>query len=156
MNWLFLIRPIMKVADRARRIVWRLRGKTIHGVMTLAYTPAGQLILIRQTYLVGWCLPGGGRREAEDPVEAALRELRQEVGLTAWTTATRLDTLDRCLSGAPALIDLIRVEGAEFRFRRNLETEAVALFDPDDLPANINSWSLEFIQYERMKVRPSL
>lgn len=146
MTWVFVIRPLMKAADRARRILWRWRGRTIHGVMALAYTAEGQLILVRQTYLEGWCLPGGGRRPDEDPVRAALRELRQEVGLSGWSRTSWLGTVERQLSGAPARIDLVRVEGVAFRFRKNWETEEVRLFDPEDLPTDINAWSMEFIR----------
>ncbi|WP_340264187.1 NUDIX domain-containing protein [Sphingobium mellinum] len=145
MNRLSFIRPAMKAADRVRRFLWRLRRKAIHGVMALAYTPAGRLVLVRQTYMDGWCLPGGGRQPKEDPVEAALRELRQEIGLVSWTEATRLGTVERQLSGAPAHIDLVRVKDVVFQFRKNWETEEVGLFDRKDLPNDLNSWSLEFI-----------
>lgn len=149
MNRLFFVRPAMKVADCARRLLWRLRGKTIYGVMALAYTPAGKLLLIRQTYMDGWCLPGGGRRREEDPVVAALRELQQEIGLIDWSDAIRLGTVQRQLSGVPANIDLVRVGGVVFQFRKNWETEEVREFSRTELPADINSWSLNFIQVEK-------
>lgn len=136
----------MKLANQLRRAYWRMRRRTIYGVMVLAVTPDERLILVRQTYSPGWALPGGGRGAAEDPATAALRELREEIGLTRWTEVDHLVTLDRPLAGVPASIDLIWVQGAEFTFRPNLEIEAVSTFDPSYLPDDLNEWSTHFIE----------
>lgn len=136
----------MRLANQVRRAYWRLRRRTIYGVMVLAITPDGKLVLVRQTYSPGWALPGGGRRPTEDPATAALRELREEIGLTGWTEVNNVVTLDRPLSGVPASIDLIQVQGVEFTFRPNLEIETAGTFDPSHLPADLNPWSAHFIE----------
>lgn len=41
----------------------------------------GAILLIRQTYRNGWGLPGGLLQKGESPAEAAVREVREEVGL---------------------------------------------------------------------------
>ncbi len=40
----------------------------------------GQALLVRQTYLPGWFMPGGGAKRGETLEEAARREVREEVG----------------------------------------------------------------------------
>lgn len=135
----------MRLANQLRRAYWRLRRRSIYGVMVVALTPDDKLVLVRQTYSPGWALPGGGRRPTEDPATAALRELREEIGLTTWTEVDHVVTLNRPLSGVPASIDLVRVQGAEFSFRPNLEIEAVSTFDPSQLPIDLNAWSTHFI-----------
>jgi 8-oxo-dGTP pyrophosphatase MutT (NUDIX family) len=40
----------------------------------------GQVLLVRQTYLPGWFMPGGGVKRNETLEEAARREAREEVG----------------------------------------------------------------------------
>ncbi|GLZ14554.1 coenzyme A pyrophosphatase [Actinomadura sp. NBRC 104425] len=56
-------------------------------VCVLQHDGAPSVVLIRRAYrgrnAGQWGLPGGGVDEGETPVEAALRELREEVGLQA-------------------------------------------------------------------------
>ena len=41
---------------------------------------SGQVLLVRQTYLPGWFMPGGGVKRGETLDEAIRREAREEVG----------------------------------------------------------------------------
>lgn len=43
----------------------------------------GELLVIRNSYRSWYALPAGGVRRGETPAHAALRELREEVGITA-------------------------------------------------------------------------
>lgn len=64
-NWFRLVRPMTL------------------GVRVAAFDPAGQVCLVRHTYLPGWHLPGGGVERGETANRAALKELREEAGILA-------------------------------------------------------------------------
>lgn len=82
-------RPIdrlLRLVLTAGRRLLRGRGKPAAsgaGAHAVALTPGGAIILVRLRYAPGWRFPGGGRDAGEDLEQAALRELREEIGLTA-------------------------------------------------------------------------
>lgn len=77
MNWLLQLGWALR-----RRLYGWLRVRT-HGVKVMLFNPAGELLLIRNSYgdPEAFVLPGGGKGWREQPLDAALRELREEVGV---------------------------------------------------------------------------
>ena len=64
------------------RLYWRVLRPDVIGVRCLV-EHEGRVLLIRNPYgPMKWDLPGGSVRRGERPEEAALREVREEVGLT--------------------------------------------------------------------------
>lgn len=55
------------------------------GVRAAVENEAGQVCLVRHTYVKGWYMPGGGVERGEPAIEALRRELQEEagIGLTA-------------------------------------------------------------------------
>jgi 8-oxo-dGTP diphosphatase len=49
----------------------------------LIRNPDGQVLLVKPTYKDGWDIPGGYVEPGESPGAACLRELKEEIGLTA-------------------------------------------------------------------------
>lgn len=60
------------------------RGMTL-GVRAVVINPAGEVLLVRHTYVAGWHLPGGGVEVGETLGAALAKELREEalIALTA-------------------------------------------------------------------------
>ena len=69
-------------AYRMMRTYWWLRHPTTHGAL-VALWHQGEVLLIRNSYVPYHCLPGGYVRRGETGAQAALRELAEEVGVSA-------------------------------------------------------------------------
>lgn len=68
------------------RILYKYRsllGICTVGPRAIILNPNNQVLLVRHTYQPHWYLPGGGVKRGESAKAALLRELKEEVGLTA-------------------------------------------------------------------------
>ena len=104
------------------------------GVAALARNAQGQILLVKHTYQPGWMLPGGGVRRAEPPVEAILRELREEVGMTRASEPDLFALYTRKAGWATNMVALYRLDDVGIAFRRNFEIVDARFFDPHQLP----------------------
>lgn len=123
-----LTRPMLRWIGRGlHRLRRRLAPRTApgSGVHSVPVTPAGRIVLVRLRYADGWRLPGGGRSKTEDAEAAALRELREEIGMR------RHGEVRRIADG------LFLVRDVEYRPRWSLEVEEVAEFPPAGIPADL-------------------
>ena len=69
-------------AYRLMRTYWRVRKPTTHGALVTLWHD-GKLLLVRNSYVAYYSLPGGYVGKGESGRAAAIRELEEEVGLFA-------------------------------------------------------------------------
>jgi 8-oxo-dGTP diphosphatase len=69
-------------AYRGMRLYWKATHPTTNGTL-VAMWHRGEVLLVRNSYVPYYSLPGGYMRRDEAPADAVLRELREEVGVTA-------------------------------------------------------------------------
>ena len=69
-----------RIGFRLRLLYWRIARPRLEGAY-VAVWHAGRVLVIRNSYRQRFSLPAGGLARGESPAEAALRELREEVGL---------------------------------------------------------------------------
>jgi 8-oxo-dGTP diphosphatase len=69
-------------AYRAMRLYWEIAHPTTAGALAMLWNQ-GELLLIRNSYVPYFSLPGGYIRRGEAPERAVVRELAEEVGVTA-------------------------------------------------------------------------
>jgi len=80
-------------AYRLMRVYWAVRRPNTHGALVAVWYQ-GEILLVRNSYVRYHSLPGGYVRRGETGRDAALRELREEVGVAARAEALTL-VLDR-------------------------------------------------------------
>lgn len=130
-----LVRLAMTALQQLRRAWWFLARPATRGVQAAVFTTAGKVVLVRHSYAPGWRLPGGGVKRSETPEAAALRELKEEIGLSEWGEIRHVLDFDHRPDFRRGTGTLFRLDGARYAPRRSLEIEEIAEFDPADLPA---------------------
>lgn len=96
-----LHRALMPLAHRLRHHWRRWRARPIAGVSVIVTNLGGDVLLLKHSYGADvWSLPGGGLGRGEDPLDAARREVREELGMEL-TRLEQVGTLEEVLSGSP-------------------------------------------------------
>ena len=129
------LRLVITAAHGLLKLGWFIRRPRTFGAHALALTPEGKAILVRLRYAPGWRLPGGGRAEDEDPRDAVLRELREEIGMTAHGEVQLAAELEERPDFKHDLASLLVVRDVRYRPHRwSWEVEAIIERETDDLP----------------------
>lgn len=96
-----LHRALLPLAHRLRHRWRRWRKAPIAGVSVVITNLTGDVLLLKHSYGPDvWSLPGGGIGRGEDPLAAARREVREELGVEL-ARIEAIGTLDEVLSGSP-------------------------------------------------------
>lgn len=77
-----LWRGVYRVGFRVQKLWWRLRRPRLTGSYVAVWRE-GRVLCIRNSYRRLLSLPAGGLARGERPLEAALRELEEEVAICA-------------------------------------------------------------------------
>lgn len=116
---------------------------TMHGVRLIALTPDNHVVLVRHSYgSPDWMFPGGGIGPGEDATSSGLRELHEEIGMTAHGIVTHFGDYVGKLGRADDLISVLIVRDVIFTppaasyFMR--EIAAVQAFPLHDLPHDLS------------------
>lgn len=132
----------MRLAYRGRRFLWRLAGHRPAGVHGIVLAADGRVVLVRLRYAAGWHVPGGGLKRGEAPEAGLLRELREEIGLHAWSSVHPLGARARPGDAGQGDDDRVFiVRDAAWRPAWSLEIAEVAAFDPAGLPRDVTPWT---------------
>jgi ADP-ribose pyrophosphatase YjhB (NUDIX family) len=94
-------RALLRLAHTLRHRWRRWRKAPISGVSVVVTNLAGDVLLLKHSYGPAvWALPGGGLGKGEDPLEAARREVREELGVEL-ARLESVGSLEEVLSGSP-------------------------------------------------------
>ncbi|TNC73027.1 NUDIX domain-containing protein [Rubellimicrobium roseum] len=133
-----LIRAGVSSFQSLRRAVWFVTRPEARGVHAVPLTPEGHVVLLRLTYAKGWRLPGGGLKRGENPREAILRELREEIGLQTHMALDDLGEFHHRPDFRRGVAEVFLVRGATYAPPAwSLEVEEVRAFPPEALPPDL-------------------
>lgn len=131
-------------AHRILRAFWFVRRPRTFGAHVVAVTPRSTIVLVKLRYAEGWRLPGGGRKAAEGPREAVLRELREEIGMISHGEVRLAAELQETPDYKRDTSSLFIVRDVEYKPKWSLEVEAVTEVSlnrlPPDLPPRTSRW----------------
>lgn len=82
-----------KIAYRMMRVYWAVRRPDTHGAL-VAIWHEGRILLVQNSYVPYRSLPGGYVKAGESAKQAALRELKEEVGLVGIREQDLLSAVD--------------------------------------------------------------
>jgi 8-oxo-dGTP pyrophosphatase MutT (NUDIX family) len=68
-------------AYQLMRVYWALLKPSTHGALVAIWVN-GRILLVKNSYVRYFSLPGGYVKVSESGVQAAIRELREEIGIT--------------------------------------------------------------------------
>lgn len=127
------VQALARQLQKVRQLIWRVTGRPA-GVHALALTKDRKLVLVKLNYARGWRLPGGGYKRGETTIAAVLRELKEEIGLTAYSTVTPANPAEP----DPTYGHMFLVRDVEYAPFRSIEIEEVREFGLDDLPPKLS------------------
>ena len=134
-----LLRFLLSGLHGVLKLGWFVRRPRTFGAHALALTPGGKVVLVKLRYAPGWRFPGGGRGEREDPSEAVLRELREEIGLVSHGEVRLAAELEDAADYKRDLASLLIVRDVRYRPRRwSWEVEEILEAGLDDLPDGLS------------------
>lgn len=122
------------------------KSRETSGAHAVALTPEDRLVLVKLRYAPGWRLPGGGRSADEDACTAALRELREEIGMTAHGEVSLASDLEpEGLKRESRSIVVVR--DVVYRPRRwSWEVEKVMEARADSLPSDVSPLTARWLK----------
>ncbi len=107
-----LLRWALRAAYLLLRAYWAVVHPATYGVL-VAIWHRGEVLLVRNSYQRLVSMPGGYRRRRESAVDAAVRELREEVGLHVLPSALRpLFTMRHPWRGKDEHVDVLELHPA--------------------------------------------
>ncbi len=132
-----LHRAGLRLAHGLRRRWWRVARPRLAGCRIVALDREGRVLLIRHSYGSDrWMPPSGGLARGENPVAAAVRELREETGCRL-EAAVLLERIEESLHGAGNMVHIVAGWTRDVPVADGREIVEAAFFAPNALPQHM-------------------
>ena len=136
-----VLRATYRIGYRVMHAYWRVAQPEKRGVKCVL-TRGPEVLLVRHTYGPGtrWELPGGGVKRNEEPLAAARREAREELGVELGEWRFLGDLFDRIDGKRDQLWCYTAELGDRPIVRDGAEIAETRWFRRDDLPADVHRY----------------
>lgn len=131
MNIITLLHPI---GTRIVRKCQSWLGISTLGARAIILNQNNQVLLVKHTYQPHWYIPGGGVKRGESIETALLRELKEEVGLTAIESLTLFGIYHHLYLNVNDYPVVYVIKKFSISETSSLEIEKTGWFDYDNLP----------------------
>jgi ADP-ribose pyrophosphatase YjhB (NUDIX family) len=152
---MYLSLLIINTAHYSRYALGMLRGETdSHGVRIIIVDERRVLLVSHWYAPWAWTLPGGGVNKGETPEEAAMREGREETGLTINSIAGEIGTYTGKLGKKDRVTFFYTGDfSGSLQMTPNLEIMARSWFDIDNLPEELSPGNRRRVEAYRDGIR---
>lgn len=133
-----LLARALPVLHTVRKAWWRIARPQTVGARAVVFDADGGLVLVRHGYEPGLYLPGGGVKRGEAPEAAVLRELAEEIGVTACSTVEPFAAYRSEREGKRDTVHLFIVRGAVLAASDSAEIVEIVRCDPAALPEDLS------------------
>jgi len=134
----FLIKYFHKFANTLLRSAQKLLNTATIGVQGIILNDNNQVLLVQHTYQKGWYIPGGGVKAGEAVVDALLRELKEEIGLTVYSEPEFFGIYHNNYKGINDYPIVYVVRNFKLELAKSNEIESMKWFSLEQLPEDIS------------------
>lgn len=130
---------LIQLAYGMQKFLWKIFRPRTRGVKIMLFNDGGEILLIRNSYGSSdlYVLPGGGVRPWERPIDAASREVREELGSVAEALAA-VSTYFSTAEGKKDTIYLFEGKLTEAPRPDGVEVAEARFFSLDELPETLS------------------
>ena len=131
---------ILNIGVKCYRCVQHCVNAASVGVQGIVLNSQNECLLVEQTYSQGWCLPGGGVKSGETPIQGLKRELLEEVGIEIIGQPTLFQIYHQNCNGIDdyPIVYIVREYKEHYIKLPNLEIQRSCWFKLEHLPIDMN------------------
>lgn len=132
---------LVMIANMARKLLWKIRKPVTLGVKLVVLNKRNEVLLVKPAYQNHLGFPGGGINRGEHPLDAGLREIKEELGISLDKEKAKLFNvyINTSENKVDYIFLYVVVLDRRADVKKNYEIEKVVWSDLNLLPSNIGA-----------------